>query len=622
MKTQTSVKAYSGKPIEGMAIEEMTPLDIIVKMEERFGASKMTEPEVDLGPFSMPLLNKMDRIRLQREFGKWLPKTADKVIEEAREGLTTIEERMAAMCSAIERLKSIEKWKDEQRSVRRAQRHNHRENTAKVEIDGKKQWQDATVYELPPLVKSEGTGVTHEPARYALRLPDGRYIDLGMTQNGFKPVDRTNPSAAMQSIAKRLGIEMRGGDCEILRHLVGRNDILPAYTTVWHRDKWLVIVGWQRDPKVTLSRYWEGDGCLTERNPNPDTVPMDHPEYVERLTLSELDYTLLCGSAEEKLDLDEDDVPDPEELQELGGGFLNDEEEYVMAGVQHIQNEEETPIENWLLTNAAYGNNRFVELRNGSAIWNDADFRDELALIGRQQIRDKHRISKRVSLMKNIRSLLLADIVKAPTEKKKERFNELGKLISKLENLRRGAYTQFLEELHDLRSQVKLCKEERKTRDAFPTRGSADCTRKPANWDGGFVKLKEVPKFHPRDYRPPAKEPVKRITRSHRMPENTVPAPSVREVENMPEHRSTVMQTLKRGRTALVLTKDGPVKRSVPTVKPKPITARNAPDALKTRIRKMIASELEGNSIENVQKAFNDAFETALRGLTGSALRA
>ena len=299
-----TLKTYSGLNPEitdgGFALP-----DQILMMLEEVSASKSEKPERFKLDKSMrnALMDRAAKIIMQRNFGKWLPKGADRVMVEAFDGLKTVEDKIASLVWASERLRGLEQWKIEQGVIRRAQRHGAKTNTRKV--DGK--WHNSEVYELPPLIKSEGNGMQHEPARYAIRLPDGTYCDLGKHDGSWSPVLRNAPDAAMQSIAKRLGKEMRGGAHTILQELTGFKDIIPAYTTIWFQDCWLVIVGWQKDPKITPSRYWlDENGALTMK-----AVAEETP-----LTVSELDYYILKDCSDLEVHDEEEiiiDYEDPEE---------------------------------------------------------------------------------------------------------------------------------------------------------------------------------------------------------------------------------------------------------------------------------------------------------------------
>ena len=544
-------------------------------MEEAFGTEERLDASIDLPELHVPLLKMMDNKRLQREFGKWLPKSAESIVQSSRTNpetgkpFTALDDQIASLCSAIQRIKDIEVWKEEQRKVRRAQGHFFKSHTQKVEIDGKKQWVDAQVYELPPLVKSEGTGVTHEPARYAIRLPDGRYVDLGLTQDGFKPVERTNPSAAMQSIAARLGIKMRGGDCEILRHLVGREDILPAYTTVWHRNTWLVIVGWQADPKTTLSSYWLDENGQLTRQPQSD------PE--DQLTLSELDYHLLCESSDLGIENEAGEIVD----------YMNEEEEFLSFMPQRENQDHSIDL------------SQFAE----------DDPEAELLFYLQGQ------------LDRNETSITLGDVACADTDLLLE--GELipdgkggtkwsGGLFGARHNLKVLSYIASQDPSEEIMKTVQFWEEQvarfermNATREMLLENNSDSLVRYwiPNSTNRMLCMSKENS----------LKEQPKDIPGAALSPANTVEAPLAREVDAMPEHRTTTLQRVKRGTTALVATKDGFTQKFIPDAPKAKTQASNASPALKNRLRAMVRAELEnGESRNDVAEAFHAALTSML----------
>jgi len=215
-----------------------------------------------------------------------------------------------------------------------------RANTEKV--NGK--WKDAQIYELPPFVPqtadakalgvedrpglarlcSTGGAGKHQDAQYAFKCPDGTVVDLcrlqyrendklhnettkrkaGMplelhvkslkeahpTREYFSPVMRSEPNAAMQSIAKRLGLKVKGGAHSIVQQLVGRDDIIPSYRTIWRKNRWLVLVAWQRDPKIAKSSFEVVN----------DRVQPSSGE--DAMTVSEFDYSLFTDYSDLKIE--------------------------------------------------------------------------------------------------------------------------------------------------------------------------------------------------------------------------------------------------------------------------------------------------------------------------------
>ena len=102
-------------------------------------------------------------------------------------------------------------------------------------------------------------------------------------------------------------------------------------------------------------------------------------------------------------------------------------------------------------------------------------------------------------------------------------------------------------------------------------------------------------------------------------PPNEIQNHNVTEVAEMPAHRVSVMNRVKRGTTALVETKHGIVAKRIDPLPQPVLTARNASPTLKARLRAMIREELEsGTHEQEVADTFALALEQALRG----ALRA
>lgn len=348
MKT-TSVKTYGGLPVEAVTNDD--PFGILAALEENFlkpqFITKLTRPvslaelvrnDPVMGFMGEALADMHSRLHKRRSertatkmirahFGRYLEKDETKMLEKQIEGLETVEDKMQAVVNLIDKIKDRRKWKAEQSAAQKLVHYAERIPARKELVDGKHKWNDATVHDLPPLT---GKGKAHEPAFYAIKLPDGRIINLGQSDGEHGAVKCYYPSKAFQHIATRLGIEMRGGDTAILNHLLGAEMVewtnergegckdykyLPAYTTVW-QGVWIVYVGWRLNPKCHSSSYWLDGDQLTQR-------PI---EGEQPLTVSQLDYCLLTGAAEEKLE----DADAPEDDQPTD--FLNDEEEYVLAG--------------------------------------------------------------------------------------------------------------------------------------------------------------------------------------------------------------------------------------------------------------------------------------------------
>jgi len=272
-------------------------------------------------------------------FGRWLEEDEKRIVNQAKEGLESAEDRLAAACYACDKIKSRKLWKLEQKRNEAASHFGERVKAAKVVIDGKAKWNDAQVHELPPV----SHGKAHEPAYYAIKLPNGEIVNLGKSVDGFAAKLNKYPSQALQNIAARLGIEMRGGDTAILNHLLGAEQVvtvndkgdtesnwkwLPSYTSVW-QGVWIVYVGWRLNPKVTASSYWLDDNNeLTQFNPNYQMTPEDEG-YQAPLTLSQLDYHLLAESSDLAVENEDGEVVE----------FMNEEEEFLTFAPQRESGE-------------------------------------------------------------------------------------------------------------------------------------------------------------------------------------------------------------------------------------------------------------------------------------------
>lgn len=525
-----------------------TPDAILMALEETINSDTAAIEEVIDDKLVNYLLKNSAKQRMQRELGKWLPKNAEATMAQALDGLESSEDKMAAMCYAIQRLKEVEGWKEEQRKIRRAQRHFMKSETSKMVVNGKKQWSDAQVYELPPLVKSEGTSMQHEPARYVIRLPDATYVDLGQTQNGFTPILRDGPDKAMQSIAKRLGLDIRGGAHTILQQITGLNNIIPAYTTVWHRNQWMVIVGWQRDPKTTLSNYWLDEaGNLTRKRGLED----------DQLTLSELDYHLLKEAAETAVEDESGEIVDymneQEELVEQGHSMTDYRQQFDMS----ILAEDEAALIQFLSKNM---DNELSQLNQGSL--GDIDCQEAIWLV-------ENKLSAAKKWMETAMSK-----------------NDEDEMAAAKSNL---AYARGL--------MIAQNRFSERTPDSLIRRWYPETTNQ-------MMMMRKENCL---------KEPVKVIRGAALSPTNTIERATMKHADQLGEHLTVEMHRLKRGTSTLVASPRGLIRKAVPQVKAQPINAKNAPEALTKRIRKMIADELETNPYAAVQAAFAEAFEEALR---------
>lgn len=490
MKTK-SVKSYTGIPFENLRqyATESDPLGIIDALERNFIAplpfitklvplTDVIRQDPVMGFMAEAIADMHARIEKKRasrtatkmlhsHFGKYLEKDEQKMLAEQLDGLTDNQDQMNAIITLIDRIKSRRAWKAEQSAHQHPQHYKGKEPAMKELIDGKMKWNDATVHELPPLT---GHGKSHEPAVYAMKLPDGRIVNLGQNDGEHAAVRCKYPSVALRHIGTRLGIEMRGGDTAVLNAILkadmvewedengnARKDykFLPSYCTIWTGKVWVVYVGWRKNPKCHFSKFWVDGDQLTER-PN---------EFENPLTMSQLDYTLLTGTAEEKLEADPDN-PDDEPTD-----WLNDEEEYVAAGLAMEDNEEDIPIDNPLLTAYAYENDRFIELRNGSAVWNDKELRQSLAQMGRRIIAEKHRMQRFADDIKDRLSAETSKYVFADKDMPEELIARW-KQLHTMEHFIKTSFRRFRDQLEDLFSQMKPRNESVPERDRFTMKGT------------------------------------------------------------------------------------------------------------------------------------------------------
>ena len=334
-----------------MGVESNTPSDIVSAMEEAFMNKEPLHIPVQRQTSRQQILQSMEEVlspmdnlvnqriladarwkqkmMLFTNFGRWLEDDEKRIIANAKHGLERVDERLSAAYYAVDKIKSRRQWKAEQKRNQEASHNGPKIKAGKTVINGKAHWDDAQVHELPPITN----GKAHEPAYYAIKLPDGTVISLAKSVEGFPAKLNRYPSQALQNIAARLGITMRGGDTAILNQLLGEPQIvsndeygqsesnykwLPSYTSVW-QDVWIVYVGWRLNPKVTESSYWlDANDELTRMNPNGNLSP-DHESYQAPLTLSQLDYHLLSESSDLAVQNEDGEVVD----------FMNEEEEFI-----------------------------------------------------------------------------------------------------------------------------------------------------------------------------------------------------------------------------------------------------------------------------------------------------
>lgn len=368
MKT-TSASTYATANVEEVAVTEITAVDILSALEDNWNRpmtahiSPMTQREafkaislVDLvksDPALCPMAEALAGLKerraladakwqrdlmLWRNFGrpKWLPKDELAIVETAGAGLESVEDKLAAGYYATLKVASRKAWKAEQEKTQ--------DPAAYTDL--------CLTYDLPPRT----TRKSHQPAYYAITGPSGVTVDLGKPQGSYKPILCKNPNEAFRRFIARLGITMKGGEVEILNRLLKAPQVqytdaqgnvsmewkwLPSYVTT-NCGAWFVTVGWRLNPKIAPSRYWlDASDELTQDNPNIRTdkhgetweIKPDEPDYTTPLTLSQLDYHLLCDSKDLAVQDEDGNVID----------YMNEDEEFL--GMFGDREESETFID-------------------------------------------------------------------------------------------------------------------------------------------------------------------------------------------------------------------------------------------------------------------------------------
>jgi hypothetical protein len=354
-----SVTAYPNAAIDALAENSVTPHDIVCQLEEAFARNFIKPaPFIQLAPRvplneliandpvmssmademakfaeSRQLANAMwqQKLMIYRNFGRYgLEKDEIAIIDRAKEGLESVEDRLAAACYAVESVKSRKAWKAEQSKHQTPSNYANLAVAKKEKVGDRFQWVDSVIHELPPAVK----GKAHAEAYYAMKLPDGRIVNLGASQGSLAPILNKYPSRALRNIATRIGIVPVGGDTAVLNQILeapliewtnDKGEIeqcykwLPSYTSAWQGNVWLVYIGWRLNPKCTPSSYWvDANNELTQDNPNKG-IPEGHEAYQAPLSLSQLDYHLLSESSDLAIENENGEVVD----------FMNEEEEFL-----------------------------------------------------------------------------------------------------------------------------------------------------------------------------------------------------------------------------------------------------------------------------------------------------
>ena len=355
-----SVRTYATGNVEDAGVTGITPLDILQALEENFNRpmtahlSPMPRREtfkaislVDLvktDPLLCPMAEALAGLRerraladakwkrdlmLWRNFGrpKWLPKDELAIVEQAGAELESVEDKLAAGYYATMKVASRKAWKAEQEKTQ--------DPASYADL--------CLTYDLPPRT----TRKSHQPAYYSITGPSGVKIDLGKPHGSYPPILSKNPNEAFRRFIARMGVTVKGGEVEILNKLLKAPQVeyvdaqgnvskewkwLPSYTTT-NCGAWFVTVGWRLNPKITPSRYWlDAYGELTQNDPNAGLEPGDEG-YEAPLTLSQLDYHLLCDSKDLAVQDEDGNVID----------YMNEDEEFL--GMFGDREESETFID-------------------------------------------------------------------------------------------------------------------------------------------------------------------------------------------------------------------------------------------------------------------------------------
>jgi hypothetical protein len=554
---------------------------ILEALESLQGKLPPEEDELNLDLLTKDIVWNM----MRRKFGKWLPKGAQSVIEGSLKELRAIgEERgyplshdevVASYAWSAQRILELEKWKEEQRVIRRATQALVRQETTKQLVDGRKVWVDATVYELPPLVQPDGKSLKHALSRYACRLPDGRTVDLGMQDGNWAPIMSDGPDIAMQRIAKRLGMDIRGGAHTILQALTGQNDIIPAYQTIWHRGQWFTIVGWQKDPKLTNSSYYLDGTQLTRIGDDEN-----------RLTMSELDYHLLRGSAETEVQDEQGEVVD----------YLNEEEEFYAEDDTRDEDPLDPPLDPEMFDEGS----------------------DEVALIwfaGEQSnctVKARYnRKGQRRMFTVSVGTTKPATMNEVCSESTMRALVEQHNYHSRLEGLAQHHGNVEMEAVHAAkRRQLERMAQ---IRDEWMQPQSTCLVR---HWlpehKNGFGSMRGTVSGSP------LMEPVRTSPEMLLVPANEVASVGpILEVAELGEHRVSVMHRVRRSTIAVVgfdVSTGTPIRKAIaPRSQPR-FEAKDASPRLKETLRRIICTELEKGTLEQeVSDTFAAALDEAIR---------
>jgi hypothetical protein len=326
---------------------------------------------------------------------------------------------------------------------------------------------------------------------------------------------------------------MRGGETEVLQALVGRDDIVPAFITVWGFGRWNVLVGWRRSDDSPTQYWLDIEGNLT-MEPQQGENPLTHKEFAYEHVKSLSKFSVAQEEGEP------DYVVEPEDEWH----FVGDTRAAESAFLDFSQLDEET---------AELANYLQSHLENAEGSITEGDLSSDAALnailgefVGYNR---QHKEVWRGGLMGQTQTLERMFQIEEPNQRQLEIIAFLEGNIERLERIY-ATYNSFHKDHAIYR-----------TEEARPER------HVPANL-----------------YSP--------VEGSHVIPANEIEKQVMAYRDRMPEHRSTRMVgPLKRGRMTLRLRHGRFHRVQIPEVAQRPISARNAPQPLLNVIRKMIREE-------------------------------
>lgn len=503
---------------------------------------------------------------------------------ETRDYPLTPDECAATVLSEINRTKELAVWKETQATIRRAQSHKIQIDTRKVTgTDGKRRWQDARVYELPPLTHSKlADGIEHVPARYIIRCPDGRLVDLGKPEGNFAPLLQTSPDRAMQSIASRLRLRVKGGATTILNTIIGAKPVLdddknqcpaflPAYTTVWMNGHWTVAVGWMKNPKITKGTYEIDDDNNLHRSKHGDTT-----------SVSKIEYAIIAADSISEEDEQSDTVDGTMELDAelVQQGFERDGERFDVDSDQFTDGL-------ILLEEAAKRMSRRNDFLAGDAVWTRDDFRETLAEMGRETIAMRHHLLRQI---RSIRSTITREMFQVPKDPMK--IIELTQQRDRLKFRAAVVYREWRAQLADMWEQLNhhiapVIDNRHEAWLSFRPRVTGENADGSLNWtEPHLPTLTTIP-------------PTQTAGAIHWSDSGYTPAPPNSITPATGAHQAAI-SVLKRGCDTLVPCWGGLYRISVPDAPKVPLDAHNATSKLKDVIRKQVLATRESDK-ENVR---------------------